>query len=336
MRRVHLARKTVTSASEAIVLRQPGGPETLVLESIEVDAPGPGQIRIRQSAASVNFHDIYVRSGAYKTLPLPGIPGLEGVGRVEALGAGVTEFAIGDRVAYIARNYGGYARMRVLDAVLAVPVPEGIDDGVATAWFLKGLTAQALVDDVEPVGTGTVVLAQAAGGGVGQLVARMAKLRGATVIGTAGSPQKADIARAAGCDHVIAYRDADVAAAVLDLTGGRGVDVAFDAVGKDTFEGSLAALALKGHLVHYGQASGPIPPFDLSRLGAKSAKVSRPFLWPYIQPREKLLSAAASLFAAIAAGDLPLTLGGRFPLAEAGAAHAALEARAAGPFVLDC
>ena len=323
-------------ASEAIVLRTPGGPETLVLEAIDVAVPGPGQLLIRQSAASVNFHDVYVRSGSYQTLPLPGIPGLEAVGRVEALGEGVTQFAVGDRVAYISRNYGAYARLRVIDEVLAVPVPEGIDDGVATAWFLKGLTAQALVDDVEPVHPGSVVLAQAAGGGVGQLVARMAKLRGATVIGTAGSPEKIEIARAAGCDHVIAYREADVAAGVLELTGGRGVDVAFDAVGKDTFEGSLAALALKGHLVHYGQASGAIPPFDLSRLGAKSAKVSRPFLWPYIQPREKLLSASASLFAAIAAGQLPLTLGGRFPLAEAGAAHAALEARAAGPFVLDC
>ena len=323
-------------ASEAIVLRVPGGPEALVLEPIAVEPPGPGQLLIRQSAASVNFHDVYVRSGAYQTLPLPGIPGLEAVGRIEALGEGVTGFAVGDRVAYIARNYGGYARLRVLDAVLAVPLPDGIEDGVATAWFLKGLTAQALVDDVEPVHTGSVVLAQAAGGGVGQLVARMAKLRGATVIGTAGSPEKAAIARAAGCDHVIAYRDTDVAAAVLELTDGRGVDVAFDAVGKDTFEGSLAALAVKGHLVHYGQASGPIPPFDLSRLGAKSAKVSRPFLWPYIQPREKLLSASASLFAALAAGQLPVTLGGRFPLAQAAAAHEALESRAAGPFVLDC
>ena len=326
----------MAQASEAIVLRAPGGPEALVLEAIEVESPGPGQLLIRQSAASVNFHDIYVRSGAYQTLPLPGIPGLEAVGRVEALGEGVTQFAVGDRVAYISRNYGGYARLRVIDEVLAVPVPETIDDGVATAWFLKGLTAQALVDDVEPVQAGSVVLAQAAGGGVGQLVARMAKLRGATVIGTAGSPAKAEIARAAGCDHVIAYRDTDVAAAIREITGGRGVDVAFDAVGADTFEGSLASLALKGHLVHYGQASGPIPLFDVSRLGAKSAKVSRPFLWPYISPREKLLSASASLFAAIAAGQLPLTLGGRFPLAQAGAAHAALEARAAGPFVLEC
>lgn len=323
-------------ASEAIVLRQPGGPEALVLEPVEVAAPAAGQLLIRQSAASVNFHDIYVRSGAYRTLPLPGIPGLEAVGRIEALGEGVTGFQVGDRIAYIARGYGAYARLRVIDAELAVPVPDGIDDALATAWFLKGLTAQALVDEVEPVRPGMVVLAQAAGGGVGQLVARMAKLRGATVIGTAGSPDKQAIARAAGCDQVIAYHEADVAAAVMDLTSGKGANVVFDAVGADTFEGSLAALALKGHLVHYGQASGPIPPFDLSRLGARSAKVSRPFLWPYIQPRAKLEQAAASLFAMMAAGQLPLTLGGRYPLAEAGAAQAALEARAAGPFVLDC
>lgn len=322
--------------TEAIVIRQYGAPEAMVLEAVDLPQPGPGQIVLRQEAASVNFHDVYVRSGAYKTLPLPGIPGLEAVGVVEALGEGVTGIAVGDRVAYIDRAYGGYARQRVLDAALTVPVPAGVESGLATAWFLKGLTAQALVDQVEPVKAGMFVLAQAAGGGVGQLVARMAKLRGATVIGTAGSPEKAEIARAAGCDHVIAYREEDVAARIAELTGGQGVHVAFDAVGADTFEGSLASLALKGHLVHYGQASGPIPPFDLSRLGAKSARVSRPFLWPYIQPRDALLAASASLFAAMAAGDLPLTLGGRFALADAAAAHTALEARAAGPFVLDC
>jgi NADPH2:quinone reductase len=211
-----------------------------------------------------------------------------------------------------------------------------VDDAFAAAWFLKGLTAQALVDEIEPVTLGMFVLAQAAGGGVGQLVARMAKLRGATVIGTAGSPEKVAIARTAGCDHVIAYRDENVAERVMDITGGAGVQVAYDAVGANTFEGSLSALAVKGHLVHYGQASGPIPPFDLSRLGARSAKVSRPFLWPYIDTRAKLVAASNRLFASIGANELPLTLGGRVPLAEAGKAHAALEDRAAGPFVLDC
>ncbi len=323
-------------ASEAIVIRAYGGPDVMVIEPIEVPQPGPGELLVRQRAASVNFHDIYVRSGSYRTLDLPGIPGLEAVGIVEAVGEGVADFQPGDRIAYIARNYGAYARARVISASLAVPVPAGIDDGVASAWFLKGLTAQALVDEVEPVRPGMAVLVQAAGGGVGQLVARMASLRGARVIGTAGSPEKADIARAAGCEDVIAYRDEDVSARVMAFTGGAGVDAAYDAVGADTFEGSLASLAVKGHLVHYGQASGPIPPFDLSRLGVRSAKVSRPFLWPYIATRESLLAASDALFKAIAAGDLPLTLGGRFDLAEAGKAHAALEARAAGPFVLDC
>lgn len=324
------------TASEAIVIRAYGGPDVMQIEPIEVPAPGPGELLVRQHAASVNFHDIYVRSGSYRTLGLPGIPGLEAVCTVEAIGGGVTDFAVGDRIAYIARNYGGYARRRVISAALAVPVPAGIDDGVAAAWFLKGLTAQALVDEVEPVRPGMYVLVQAAGGGVGQLVARMARIRGGRVIGTAGSPEKAAIALAAGCDEVILYREEDVATRVMAFTNGEGVGAAYDAVGADTFEGSLASLAIKGHLVHYGQASGPIPLFDLSRLGARSAKVSRPFLWPYISTRETLLAASASLFNAIAAGDLPLRLGGRFALVDAAMAHTALEAREAGPFVLDC
>lgn len=322
--------------TEAIVIRTHGGPEAMVLESVPLPDPGPGQLLIRQSAASVNFHDVYVRSGSYKTLQLPGTLGLEAVGTIEAAGAGVDGFAPGDRVAYIDRAYGAYARARVLDAELAVPLPDGIEAELASAWYLKGLTAQALVDEVEPVGPGMIVLVQAAGGGVGQLVARMAKLRGATVIGTAGSVAKQEVALAAGCDHVIAYQSEDVAARVMEITGGQGVRVVYDAVGADTFEGSLASLGLLGHLVHYGQASGPVPSFDLSRLGAKSAKISRPFLWPFIAPRKKLLTASESLFAAMAAGDLPLKLGGRFALAEVSAAHAALEARVAGPFILNC
>ncbi|WP_421836519.1 quinone oxidoreductase family protein [Novosphingobium sp.] len=324
------------TASEAIVIRAYGGPEVMKLEGVDVPAPSAGELLVRQHAASVNFHDIYVRSGSYRTLDLPGIPGLEAVGTVEAVGEGVTDFAVGDRIAYIARNYGGYARARIISAALAVPVPAGIDDGVAAAWFLKGLTAQALVEEVEPVRPDMAVLVQAAGGGVGQLVARMARLKGGRVIGTAGSADKAAIAMAAGCDEVILYREEDVAARVMAFTGGEGVGAAYDAVGGDTFEGSLASLAVKGHLVHYGQASGPIPPFDLSRLGAKSAKVSRPFLWPYISTRGTLLSASERLFAAMVAGALPVKLGGRYELQDAAKVHAALESRAAGPFVLDC
>lgn len=326
----------MTQTTQAIVIRAYGGPEALVLEEVPLPAPGPGELLVRQTAAGVNFHDIYVRSGSYRTLALPGIPGLEGVGVVEALGEGVTGFAPGDRVAYIERKYGGYARARVVDAALAVPVPDGVDDAVAAAWYLKGLTAQALVADVHPVSPGANVLVQAAGGGVGQLVARMAKLRGATVIGTAGSAEKVALAQAAGCDAVIRYREEDVVARVLDLTGGAGVEVAYDAVGKDTFDGSLAVLATRGHLVNYGQASGTIPPLDISRLGAKSLSLTRPFLWAYVGTREKLVAASATLFDAMASGALPLAIGGRFPLTRAADAHAALEARGIGPYVLDC
>ncbi|WP_298192129.1 quinone oxidoreductase [Novosphingobium sp.] len=322
--------------SEAIVIRRYGGPGVLQLEPVKVPLPAPGELLVRQHAASVNFHDIYVRSGSYRTLELPGIPGLEAVATVEAVGEGVTDFAVGDRIAYIARNYGSYARHRVINGALAVPVPAGLDHGMAAAWFLKGLTAQALVDEVEPVRPGMSVLVQAAGGGVGQLVARMARRKGGFVIGTAGSPEKAAIALAAGCHEVILYREEDVASRVMALTNGEGVGAAYDAVGADTFEGSLASLSIKGHLVHYGQASGPIPAFDLSRLGSRSAKVSRPFLWPYISTRDALLGAARKLFAAMEARELPLTLGGRYALADAAQAHRALETRAAGPFVLDC
>ena len=324
------------ATSEAIVVRTYGAPEVMRLEPVSLPQVAAGELLIRQSAASVNFHDIYVRTGSYRTLQLPGIPGIEAVGTVEAIGEGVADFAVGDRVAYISRNYGGYARSRVISAALAVSVPDRLDDGVAAAWFLKGLTAQALVDEVEPVRPGMAVLVQAAAGGVGQLVARMARQRGARVIGTVGSPAKAAIAKTAGCEDVILYREEDVPARVMAFTAGAGVGIAFDAVGADTLEGSLGSLAVRGHLVHYGQASGPIPPFDLSRLGAKSAKVSRPFLWPYISTREALVGAAEKLFMAMAAGELPLALGGRFDLAEAHKAHSALEARAAGPFVLDC
>lgn len=322
--------------TEAIVLAEPGGPDVLRLGTVPLAEPGPGELLIRQTAAGVNFHDTYVRSGAYRTLKLPGVPGLEGTGVVEALGEGVTGFSPGDRIAYIDNRYGGYARRRVLKADLAVPLPDGVDDRVAAAWFLKGLTALVLVEQVHPLKAGDAVLVQAAGGGVGQLLARLAKQRGCTVIGTAGDETKQRLAREAGCDHVIAYRHADVATEVRAIVGSKGVAVAYDAVGKDTFEGSLATLGLRGHLVLYGQASGPVPPFELARLGGLSLSVTRPFLWAYVNGAEELRSLSARLFAMIAANALPVEVGGHYPLAEAAEAHRALESRAAGPFVLDC
>lgn len=321
---------------DAIVLRQPGAAEVLKLESVEAPVAGPGQVLIRQEAAGVNFHDIYVRSGAYQTLPLPGIPGLEGVGRIEALGADVTGLSVGQRVAWMDPGYGGYAQFKVADAAIVVPVPDAVDSITAAAIYLKGLTAHILAANVHPLVAGERVLVHAAAGGVGSLVAQMAKARGCLVIGTAGSEEKAERARKAGCDHVILYRTEDVAARVMEWTDGAGVDVAYDAVGKDTFEGSLASLGKRGHLVNYGQASGPVPPFEISRLGAKSLSISRPFVWAYVDTREKLVAAAQSLFGAIADGSLRVDIGGVFPLAQAAGAHTALEARETGPFVLDC
>lgn len=327
---------TEAAETEAIVLAEAGGPEVLRLETVALAEPGPGEVLIRQRAAGVNFHDTYVRSGAYKTLALPGIPGLEGAGVVEAVGAGVSDFAVGDRIAYIDNRYGGYARRRLLSADLVVPLPDGVDDRLAAAWLLKGLTALVLVEQVHAITPGDAVLVQAAGGGVGQLLARLAKLRGCTLIGTAGDATKQRLAREAGCDHVIAYREEDVAARVREIAGPKGVAVAYDAVGRDTFEGSLATLGLRGHLVLYGQASGPVPAFELARLGAKSLSVTRPFLWAYVDGPVALRALAARLFAMIAANELPVAIGGHFPLADAAAAHRALEARAPGPFVLDC
>lgn len=321
---------------EAVVLRTQGGPDCLVAEQVPTGEPGPGELLIRQRAAGVNFHDVYVRNGLYQTLALPGVPGLEGVGEVVATGPGVSEFAVGQRVAWMDRKYGGYAQWKVLKADLAVAVPDEIDDTTAAAIFLKGLTAHAFVEGAHKVVEGERVLVHAAAGGVGRLLAQMAKARGALVIGTAGSPEKAEIARESGCDHVIPYREQDFAEAVMDLTGGKGVNVAYDAVGRDTFDGSLASLALRGHLVNYGQASGPIPPFEIARLSGKSLSITRPFLWAYLETPGELRDASASLFSAIAGGSLKVDIGGTFTLAEASRAHEALEARQNGPFVLTC
>ena len=321
---------------DAIVLREQGAPEVLRLEQKDFGDPGPGQVLIRQHAAGVNFHDVYVRSGSYQTLKLPGIPGLEAVGTIEAVGEGVSEFAPGQRAAWMDGGYGGYSQWKVADAKICVPVPDGVDDLTAAAIYLKGLTAHALATGVHPLAPGMRVLVHAAAGGVGRLLAQMARARGCLVIGTAGSPEKAASASAAGCDKVILYREEDVASRVGELTGGKGVNVAYDAVGRDTFEGSLASLGLRGHLVNYGQASGPIPPFEISRLASRSLSLTRPFVWAYVETPDRLRAAAASLFGAIADGSLKIEIGGVFPLADAARAHAALEAREHGPFVLKC
>lgn len=319
----------------AIVLREHGGPDTLVHEPVTVEALGPDEIRLRQTAIGVNYHDVYVRSGLYQTLPLPGIPGIEAVGVVTEVGPDVTGFAVGDRVGYITNTYGAYASERVLSAALVLHLPDALDDHLAATVLLKGLTAEMLVRRVHPIEPGMTVLVHAAAGGVGRLVCQWATALGATVIGTTGSPQKRELALAAACTEVILYREVDFVPEVMRITGGQGVDVVYDGVGGRTFYGSLDALALFGHLVHFGQSSGPVEPLTMPRLAAKSATVTRPMIFHYTQDPARLQEMAASLFAAFATGTLTAEPGRTFPLAEAGKAHEVLESRTAtSPLIL--
>jgi len=321
--------------AEAIVLRAHGGPETLQIDRVEVGDPGPGELRIRQTAVGVNYHDVYVRSGLYQTLPLPGIPGIEAVGVVTATGPDTEGFAIGERIGYITGRYGAYAAARVLPAQWAVRLPEAMDDRLAATVLLKGLTAAMLVRRVYPIRPGLTVLVHAAAGGVGRLLCQWAAALGANVIGTAGTAAKRDRALAAGCAHAILYREVDFVAEVMRITAGRGVDVAYDGLGKDTFHGSLEALATCGHLVNFGQASGPVAPLAMPRLAAKSASVTRPIVFHYTAEPGTLRDLTGEVFAAFAAGTLSVEPGQAFPLAEAGRAHALLESRAAaGPLIL--
>ncbi len=311
----------------AIVLHRAGAPENLKFEPVTVRAPLPGEIRLRHSAVGVNFHDTYVRSGLYQTLALPGIPGIEGVGIVTELGSGVKHLNVGDRVAYMYKGYGAYSEERVLPAEAAIPVPAGIDDQVVAAIFLKGLTAWVLVREVYTVKPGDWVLVHAAAGGVGSLLCQWASHLGARVIGTVGSEHKVGLARRYGCGHVIQYRREDFVARVKEITGDEGVQVAYDAVGKDTFMGSLACLAPCGHLANFGQASGPVPPFEVSALFTKSNSLSRPSVFQHLRTTEKLHAAAAALFKAL--NDQVLQSGSiaTFGLAEAAQAHRELESR---------
>lgn len=317
------------------MLRDFGGPEVLRLESVEVPAPGPGELRIRQTAVGVNFHDCYVRSGLYRTLPLPGAPGIEAAGIVEAVGPDVTGFAPGDRIGYVTGAYGAYASHRVLPAAIALRLPDGMDDRLAASVLLKGLTAEMLLRQVHRVEAGQTILVHAAAGGVGRILCQWAAHLGATVIGTAGSAAKAEVARASGCAHVVLYREQDFVAEVKRITGGRGVDAAYDSVGRDTFDGSLECLAMRGHLVNFGQASGPVPPFQVQRLAAKSNSLTRPILFHYIAERAALERMAAALFAVLGSGAVRAEPGATLPLAEAPRAHHLLESRQAeAPLVL--
>ena len=311
---------------QAIRVHATGGPEVMQVEEVAVGRPGPGEVRLRHTAIGVNFIDTYFRSGLYKT-QLPFIPGNEAAGVVEAIGEGVSEFKPGDRVAYIF-GPGTYVRERVVPADKLVPVPGGVSDEVAAAVLLKGLTAQYLLRRTFKVEPGHEILIHAAAGGVGLIAGQWARHLGATVIGTAGSPEKIELALEHGYDHVINYRTEDFVVRTIELTQGRKVSVVYDSVGKDTFSGSLDVLKPLGLLALFGQSSGPVPPFDLNVLNQKgSLFLTRPSLFAYMAERKVLLAAAEELFGLIASGVLKIAVNQTFPLAEARAAHEALEGR---------
>jgi NADPH2:quinone reductase len=282
---------------------------------------------LRQTAIGVNFHDCYVRSGLYKTLPLPGTPGLEACGVVEAVGDGVTGFAAGDRVAYTSDEYGAYAQRRCLAASLAVKVPDAVSDDTAASLMVKGLTAAVLLHQVHAVAPGCVIVVHAAAGGVGRLLGQWAAHLGAVVIGTVGSEAKEAIAAANGCRYVINYAQVDFADAVKLLTDGRGADVVYDSVGKDTFARSLQCLAPLGHLVNFGQSSGPVEPFAPAQLSAGSYTVTRPMLYHYIADRMRLERCASLVFDALERGVIRVDTVSTYSLAEASSAHRDLEER---------
>ncbi|WP_333807033.1 quinone oxidoreductase family protein [Phenylobacterium sp.] len=311
----------------AIRLSATGGPEVLDLVDLPDPEPGPGQILVRQSAIGVNYIDTYHRSGLYP-LRLPSGLGMEGAGDVVAAGEGVERFAPGDRVAFASGPIGAYADLHLVDAGRAVRIPEGVDERTAAAALLKGMTAEFLLLRCRPVQPGEPVLIHAAAGGVGQIMVQWARALGAEVIATAGSPAKADRARALGAHHVILYGEQDVAAEVRRITGGAGVAAAYDSVGASTFEGTLGSLARRGTFVSFGNASGPPPavePGRLMRLG--SLFFTRPTLGDYTATTAELDASAAAVFGRIAAGEISIEIGQTFPLSQTRAAHEALEAR---------
>jgi NADPH2:quinone reductase len=312
----------------AIRIHRTGGPEVLRWEEVDPGAPGPGEARVRHAAVGLNFIDVYHRTGLYPLPALPAIPGMEGAGTVEAVGPGVTEVAAGDRVAYAGMPPGAYAEVRCIPADRLVRLPAEIDFQRAAAMMLQGMTARYLLKGCARVGPGAVILIHAAAGGVGLIVCQWARHLGATVIGTVGSAAKADLAAAHGCHHPIDYTREDFAERVRTITGGRGVDVVYDSVGRATFMRSLDCLRPLGTLVSFGQASGPVPPVDLGLLAQKgSLFLTRPTLMTYTARREDLLAHAADLFAAVQSGAVRIAVRQTYPLAEAARAHRDLEGR---------
>lgn len=317
-------------SAQAIVIREYGGPEVLVCENVDVAEPAAGELRVRQTGIGVNYHDVYVRSGLYKTLSLPGVPGCEAAGVVEAVGPDVSGYEEGDRIAYVTGGYGAYTSHRILPAHLAVPLPDGVADEAAASNFLRAMTVEMLTGPVCSINAGMTVLVHAAAGGVGRMLCQALSNLGATVIGTVGSEEKADIAKANGCAHSILYREVDFTKAVAEITDGEGVQVVYDSVGADTFAGSIEALDFCGHLVNFGKSSGPIDPVAMAALATRSLTVSRPILFHYLRDPRQYRAMAGQALGKFASGQLKAPAPTPVPLFDAPKAHDILESMTGG------
>lgn len=312
----------------AIRIHEYGGPDALSWDEVDVGEPGAGQVRLRQTAVGLNYIDTYHRSGAYKLPALPAIIGAAGAGVVEAVGPDVSGLAVGDRVAYAPSAGGAYAEARLMSADRLVPLPEGISDQQAAGMMLQGMTAQYLLRATYRVQPGDTILVHAAAGAVGLILCQWAKHLGVTVIGTVSTDEKAALAKAHGCEHPIIYTREDFPARVKEITGGQGVPVVYDGVGKTTFLPSLDCLRPRGVMVLFGAASGPPAPLDLGLLSAKgSLYVTRPTLFTYVSKRDDLLASANDLFDVVRAGAVKIEVRQSFALKDAGQAHRALESR---------
>ncbi|MCU7851851.1 MAG: quinone oxidoreductase [Candidatus Thiodiazotropha sp. (ex Monitilora ramsayi)] len=314
--------------TKAILVRQHGDSDHLRYESIMLPDPGPGEVRIRHQAIGLNFIDVYYRTGLYPPPSLPFIPGVEAAGIIESIGEAVSGFSVGDRVAYAGGPLGAYADARNFPAERLVRIPQEISDKEAAAILLKGMTAEYLLCRTYPVKAGETLLIHAASGGVGQILCQWASAIGATVIGTAGSEEKATIARELGCKHVINYQEEDIPQRVEEITQGMGVPVVYDSVGHDTFQASLACLAPRGLLVSFGQSSGKVPPFDITELSQKgSLFITRPTLLDYVKTSSQLKKSAEALFTICSQGKIEMNIHREYALSEARHAHDDLENR---------
>lgn len=316
-----------TIRAEAIVIGHHGGPEVLRKMEIDVAPPGPGQVRIKQQAIGVNYIDVYCRDGSFDMLTLPAVPGMEAAGEIDSVGESVSGFHPGQQVAYACTPPGAYASVRNIDADSLVSLPQFVDTETAAAVLLKGMTSEILLHRVHRVQPGESVLVYAAAGGVGNLLCQWASRLGATVIGVVSTKEKAEVAKKAGAHYVITLGATGFASQISDITDGRGVDVIYDGIGKDTFRQSADALAKCGHLVSYGEASGPVRGWDLEALASSSLTLSKPYFGDFTDTPEKLKAVSDRLFDAMEQGILKVLVGGRFPLKEAAEAHRLLESR---------